>query len=149
MVSSINKLIVAALAAAFVVGCGSSQSTAPEMPAGAYLIENGKVKVNLEQVPSLGKVGGVVKISNPGLPEPLIVLRVTEKGFVTLSLTCAKKGNELEYLPEEKKFKCMGKGSLEFGPDAAVLGDKPDKPVQMYPTTLAIFDRDKLIIRID
>jgi hypothetical protein len=92
----------AAMAVAGACACGlegcatfTKVGDTPPIPAGAYIIERGRVRIALDQAPELAKDGGSVKIIDPGLPEPLIVAHAPDGTYVAASLLCPQGGDRV------------------------------------------------------
>jgi len=131
-------------------GCASITGigNTPEIPPGAYIIENGKIKIALDQAPSLAKVGGSVKITDPGLPEPLIIAHVTENEYVALSLKCTHRGVEIEYRPQEKILRCASLGHTRYALDGSKIKGPAKGPLKSYEARLGLLDKNKLLIKL-
>lgn len=108
--------------------CGANEGCAtftkkgktPAMDAAAYVIEGNTVKVALDQVPSLAAVGGSAKIIDSRLPIPIIVARTGECDYAAVSLLCPHRGVEVEYQPDQRRFRCVSLGHSKFGEDGAL-----------------------------
>lgn len=90
----------AATAAAGVCVCGmggcatlSGVGDTVQINAQSYVIQpNSELHIDLTLTPELAKVGGSVKILDPGLAEPLIVVKVGEAQFAAASIKCTHRG---------------------------------------------------------
>lgn len=96
-------------------GCaGRPTSDTPSAPAGSYRVENGSVIVALSEVEGLKDVGGAVKFtldSEDGSELKVIVVHVRDEDYRAFADRCTHNGKELDYLHEEEKLACCGRGS--------------------------------------
>lgn len=123
-----------------------TRSKTPPIQPGAYIIERGKVTINLPQVPELANIGGAIKIPDPKLPEPIIIARVTDNQFAVLALKCTHAGEEIEYLAEQQHFQCSKCDHSLFDMNGNPLKGPAKTPLNKYLSRVAILNRDKLIV---
>lgn len=151
-----RRKFVAGSAAALGCACGGSGckmitgvGDTPEIAAGAYMIEGGKVRITLDQVAELSRVGGSIKITDPKLKEPLIVVRSGDSDYRAASLKCTHGGREIEYRPQDGKFRCVSFGHSEFGLDGSLIKGPAEKPIRAYPASTGILKRNILTVTLD
>ena len=102
-----------------------------------YSIEKGNVvKVLLDKVPELAKVGGSVTIIDSNLPDFLILARVSENDYVAASSKCTHRGKALAYYHDEKRFKCSALGKSGFELDGSKVSGPGKKPLKIYRSSL-------------
>jgi Rieske Fe-S protein len=118
----------------------------PEVQPGAYLIENGKLNIALAQEPELMNIGGAMKISDPKLPEPVIIARTGNNQFAVMSLKCTHAGNEVQYVSAQQQFRCSKCDHSLFDLNGNPVQGPAKKPLTKYPSRLGLLDRNKLII---
>jgi cytochrome b6-f complex iron-sulfur subunit len=120
----------------------------PAIPAGAYLIERGRVRISLDQAPELTKSGGSVKIIDPGLPEPLIVAHAPDGTYAVVSLKCPHRGVELEYQPKQSIFRCASLGHSTFHLDGSRIRGPAKKSLTSYDARVPLLDKNRLVIQL-
>jgi Rieske Fe-S protein len=132
------------------LGCASITGVGdtPEIAAGAYIIEGGKLRIALDQAPELGKVGGSVKVTDENLPEPLIIARVADGEYVAASIKCAHRGVEVEYRHKDKNFKCASLGSSRYSLEGAKIKGPAKGPLKVYEVSLGFLDKNKLVVKL-
>ena len=110
----------------------------PPIESAAYKVEPpGTATIVLSKAPTLATAGGAVKIIDSGLPESLIVAHVEADKYVVASLLCPHRSVELEYQPEQKRFRCASLGHSKFALDGHKLGGPTPRPIKGYPSTAA------------
>jgi len=142
------------VAGAGVCVCGMNEGCAtftkkgktPAITAEAYVIEGNTVKVALDKVPALAVVGGSVKIIDPRLPTSIIIARKTEDEYAAVSLLCPHCGVEVEYLHDEKRFRCASLGHSKFGTDGTLQKGLANKGLTRYDAKLDPADKNRLLI---
>jgi Rieske Fe-S protein len=108
----------------------------PPIESAAYKVElPDKVTVTLNKAPSLA-VGKAVKIIDPTLSDPLIIARVENDKYVVASLLCPHRSVELEYQPDNKRFRCASLGHSKFALDGRKLGGPAPRPIKVYPSSV-------------
>ena len=108
----------------------------PPIPSGSYSLDNNQIRVTLDKVAELGKVGGAVKITNTKLPQPIIVARVAGSEYVALSIKCPHRGVEVEYEHDAKKFRCASLGHSTFALDGALLKGLASRSLKRFEAKL-------------
>jgi Rieske Fe-S protein len=106
-------------------------------PAAYALGPVGTLTVSLDKTPTLASAGSAVKITDPALPEPLILVHVEEERYVAASLRCTHRGVELEYRGEEQTLRCASLGHSEYALDGQRLGGPASRPIKTYPVSVA------------
>ena len=131
-----------------VSGCATitGKGKTPEIQSGAYLVEEGKVRITLNQVKELTNVGGSAKILDSKLPEPIIIARTGNNQFAAVSIKCPHRGVEVEYDAAEQQFRCASIGHSLFDIKGAYIKGPAKKSLTKYSARLGLFDRDKLIV---
>jgi len=120
----------------------------PAISAGAYVLGNNKVKIDLIKVPELGKIGGSVKITDSGLSQPIIIARNSEAEYAVVSIKCPHRGVEVEYRHTDKQFRCASLGSSSFAMDGAYKKGIAKKSLSKFNAKLDPLDKNTLIISI-
>jgi Rieske Fe-S protein len=145
----------AAMAVAGACACGlegcatfTKVGDTPPIPAGAYIIERGRVRIALDQAPELAKDGGSVKIIDPGLPEPLIVAHAPDGTYVAASLLCPHRKVEIEYQPKQRVFRCASLGHSTFHLNGTRIKGPAKKPLTSYDARVPLLDKNKLVIQL-
>ena len=127
---------------ATISGVGNTASIAP----GAYeLVAKKGITIRLDKVPELAREGGSVKIIDPNIDDSLIVARIAENDYVATSIKCTHRGCEVEYLAEEKCFKCASLGGSRFKTDGEKISGFAKGPLKSYPVSS---EGDILTIRL-
>jgi Rieske Fe-S protein len=121
----------------------------PEIQSGAYLLEDKKVRINLDQAQELAKVGGSVKILDDKLPEPIIIARINNNQFAAVSLKCPHRNVEVEYRAGQQQFQCASIGHSKFNTDGSFVSGPAKKPLKKFNARLGFLDKNKLIIYLD
>jgi nitrite reductase/ring-hydroxylating ferredoxin subunit len=110
----------------------------PPLPANAYAVKPpGTVTVVLNRATPLAAAGGAAKIIDPALRDPLIIARVTDDKYVVAELRCPHRGVELQYQPENKRFRCASLGHSMFALDGHKLGGPAARGIQVYSVSVA------------
>ena len=113
-------------------GVGNTPSIAHD----AYdVVQKKGITIRLDKVPELARVGGAVKIIDPKIDDSLIVARVAENAYVATSIKCTHRGCEVEYLAEEKCFKCASLGGSRFKIDGEKISGFAKGPLKAYPVS--------------
>jgi cytochrome b6-f complex iron-sulfur subunit len=126
-------------------GCGLSGCATftkvghtPAIEPAAYALGSAEtLTVTLDKTPTLADAGSAVKIMDPALPEPLILVHVEGERYVAASLRCTHRGVELEYREEEQTLRCASLGHSEFALDGRRLGGPASRPLKTYPASVA------------
>ena len=129
-------------------GCAtfSKVGNTPAIAADAYAVEAKTVRIALDKVPELAKVGGSVKIIDPLLPTSLIIGRTGETEYAAVSLLCPHRGVEVEYRHADKQFRCASLGHSKFGTDGKLKKGLADKGLTRYEAKLDPADGKRLLI---
>jgi len=129
-------------------GCATitGKGNTPEIQPGAYLVEDGKVRITLNQVKELANIGGSAKISDAKLPEPIIIARTGGNQFAAVSIKCPHRGVEVEYDAAQQQFRCASIGHSLFDIKGTFIKGPAKKSLTRYSARLGLFDRDKLIV---
>ena len=118
----------------------------PPIPDRAYTIENKKVKIALDKVAELGKVGGSVKITDTKLPQPIIVARIADAEYAVLSIKCPHRGAEVEYKHDAKMFRCASLGHSTFATDGTLLKGLASRSLTKFEAKQDPSDKNSLVI---
>lgn len=132
-------------------GCAtfSKKGNAPEITKEAYVIENKRLQVMLDQVPSLSSIGGSAKILDPRLPSPLIIGRTAESTYAVVSLLCPHRGVEVEYRHSEEQFRCASLGHSKFKTDGTLKKGLSKSGLSHYQAQLNPADKNCLWVLLD
>ena len=98
-------------------GCATftKKGSTPELAQEAYTLDEKAVRIVLDKATGLATVGGAVKITNPALKIPIIVVCSEKNEYHAASLLCPHRGVEVEYQPGQKRFRCASLGHSTFG----------------------------------
>ncbi len=114
---------------ATISGVGSTPSIARD----AYdIVQDEGVRIRLDEVPELARAGGSVKIVDANIDDSLIVARVAEKSYVAASIKCTHRGSEVEYMAEDKCFKCASLGGSKFKTTGENISGFAESPLKTY-----------------
>ncbi len=129
-------------------GCATFSKVGGTPPIGeeAYVLEAKTLRVALDKVPALGKVGGSVKIIDARLPTPIIIARNGEVDYVAASLLCPHRGVEVEYQPDQHQFRCASLGHSTFGKDGSLKKGLAKKGLTRYDAKLDPADKNRLLV---
>jgi len=110
----------------------------PPLPADAYAVKPpDTVTVVLNKATPLATLGGAGKIIDPALRDPLIIARVENDKYVVTSLLCPHRSVELEYQPDNKRFRCASLGHSKFALDGHKLGGPAPRGIKVYAASVA------------
>lgn len=149
-IAGTGKVIVGTACGCSLLSCKmiSGIGDVPELSPTRYRIKADELSIALDGVPELSRVGGSVKITSSQLSDPLIIAHVTEGEYVVASVRCTHWGRELEYLPEEREFRCVSLGHSKFSTDGSRLKGPAKKPLRIYEASLGDGGKDRLTIAI-
>ena len=127
-------------------GCAtfSKVGKTPAIAADAYAVDAKTVRIALEKVPELDKVGGSVKIIDARLPTPIILARTGEADYAAVSLLCPHRGVEVEYQHEQQHFRCASLGHSKFGADGKLKKGLTRNSLSRYTAALDPAYKDRL-----
>lgn len=116
-------------------------SDTPVVPEGSFRVEPGGVFLDLAKIEPLAKTGGAVKLAVTDAARPdkkvkIIVIRTAETTYRAFPDVCTHGGMELEYVPADKKLRCISFGKSEFDVSGKVLGGLAKRPLIAYPVSL-------------
>jgi Rieske Fe-S protein len=115
-----------ACAAAGLAGCSTTNPQAKPVTAKA----GAGGRLDLGPASALG-VGQQLKVSVPGVEDPVLVARVSETEVRAVSIACTHWGSEMELVLAEQQFRCTNHGSL-FDYDGQVLEGPASDPLPTY-----------------
>ena len=149
-ITGTGKVIVGTACGCSLLSCKiiSGVGDAPELSPALYQIEAGELSISLDGIPELSPVGGSVKITAGELSDPLIIAHVSEGEYVVASVRCTHWGREVEYLPEEGRFRCVSLGHSEFSTDGSLLKGPAEKPLKVYEVSPGGAEKNRLTIAI-
>jgi Rieske Fe-S protein len=149
-IAGTGKVIVGTACGCSLLSCKmiTGVGDVPELPADLYRIEDDELSIALDGIPELSRVGGSVKITTGQLADPLIIARVSEEEYVAASVRCTHRGREVEYLPEEGKFRCVSLGHSEFSTDGSLLKGPAENPLRVYEASPGGIEQNRLTIAI-
>jgi Rieske Fe-S protein len=114
----------------------SGVGATPEIAPDAYDIgEDQGLRIRLDKVPELARVGGSVKILDSAIDDSLIVVRKTEDVYVAASIKCTHRGVEVEYRAEDNCFRCASLGGSRFKTSGEKIGGFAKGPLKTYPVS--------------
>ncbi len=149
-ITGTGKVIVGTACGCSLLSCKmiSGVGDAPELSPSLYQIEEDELSIALDDIPELSRVGGSVKITAGQLPDPLIIAHVSEEEYIVASVRCTHWGREVEYLPEEQKFRCVSLGHSEFSTNGSLLKGPAEKPLRVYEISPPGTEKNRLTIVI-
>ena len=109
-----------------VLGCAKANTTAK--PVTGKRDDRGRVP--LGPASDLA-VGQELKVSVPGIDDPVLVARVSETEVRAVSIGCTHFGSEVVLMLDQKGFSCPSHGSL-FAYDGAVIEGPASDPLRSY-----------------
>ncbi len=107
-------------------------------------VVNGKVTIDVGQVPSLQSPGGSLVGQPRGLADTLIVIRVDAKTVATLSAVCTHLACNVTWSAGAQRLDCPCHAS-QFDLSGAVLAGPAPTPLKKYPTS---FDGSTITIAV-
>ena len=127
---------------ATISGVGNTPSIAPD----AYDIgEDQSIRIRLDRVPELACDGGSIKILDPNIHNPLIIVRITEDVYVASSIKCTHRGVEVEYRAGDKCFKCASIGGSTFKTSGEKVHGFAKSDLKTYPIST---EGNTLVVRL-
>ena len=124
----------------------SGVGATPRIASDAYGIgEDKSIRICLDKVPDLARVGGSVKIVDANITESLIVVRESEDVYVAASIKCTHRGVEVEYRADDKCFKCASLGGSRFKTNGEKICGFAKGPLKTYPISR---EGSTLVIRL-
>lgn len=108
-------------------GCTTLNPNAKPITAAAA--DDGRMP--LGKAAALG-VGDQLKVTVPGVADPVLVARVSETEVKAISIACSHFGSEIELALAESQFRCTNHGSL-FDYQGKVLEGPASDPLPTYP----------------
>jgi len=131
-------------------GCSSFSKVGktPAIPAGAYVVDEKKLSIDLSKVPQLVKIGGSVKIIDQQLKDRLIVARIGAEEYAVVSLLCTHRGCEVEYCLENNEFRCASLGHSKFKVDGTKIKGFAKGPLKKYLATFDPEEKDRLVVAL-
>jgi Rieske Fe-S protein len=116
----------------------------PDIAPAAYdLAEDKSIRIRLDEVPELARVGGSVKILDSRIDDRLIVARTAKDTYVAASIRCTHRGVEVEYRADDNCFKCASLGGSRFATDGEKIRGFARGPLRTYPIS---FEKNILVI---
>jgi len=137
---AIRMVAIAGLLSVCLTGCSTFKyvNQTPLVASDAYEVEQDKtVKVTLAKVSQLAKVGGSAAITDPKLPEPVIIARTGEQDYVVACSKCPHRAKALSYDHENKRFECSSLGSGKYGLDGKKISGPGKGCLKLYPVQIA------------
>ena len=131
-----GAVLTCACAAAGLPACAAitGKSDMPAVPSEAIRLSDGKLVIDLTQVPALAAAGGAAKLVTPGTDNKICILRTAEDQFEAFVNRCTHGGRELDYRHGESKLRCVSFGHSEFD----LEGRKLAGPAKGNLTRLAV-----------
>ncbi len=102
----------------------------------AFKIEDGILSVHLSKEPVLSKVGGSVKVTDPSIPDGLILVHDEENSYKIASLLCTHRGVEVEYDHGAGLFECASLGGSRFSLQGEKMSGFAETPLKAYDAVL-------------
>lgn len=115
---------------------------------GALLLKSGnasakKLAVKLDEVPSLGKVGGSATVKLAG--QEILLIRLSASEIRGVSPRCTHQNCDVKYNLKTSKLDCPCHGS-SFEPTGKVLKGPATKNLKSFP---AVLDKDRIIVTVE
>jgi Rieske Fe-S protein len=131
-------------------GCATFSKTGctPSISAGAYIVEDKSIKIDLNKVPELAQIGGSVKVIDSKLPQPIIVARSGDHDYAVVSIQCPHRGVEVEYKHSDKQFRCASLGHSTFATDGTYRKGLAKTSLTKFAANLDPSDKSTLIVSL-
>lgn len=120
-------------------GCATFSKTGHTMDIKpeALVRKGNKLLIDLSREPSLGRVGGAVKIKNQQMTQGIIIAHTEENTYQIASLLCPHREVEVDYDHKNKRFECASLGSSTFALDGRNIKGPARKPLQKYEASVS------------
>ena len=105
----------------------------PLLSSEQWSLDRGKLTLNPDEIPELGKSGGAVHMKGGGLNESVLVVRGQDDRFYAFSNRCTHMGRRLDPAPGEQKLRCCSVNHATYSFDGAKLSGPAKGPVKVYP----------------
>ncbi|MFC2123596.1 Rieske (2Fe-2S) protein [Bacteroidota bacterium] len=121
-------------------GCSafSGVSDMDELSQDLMLLNNGEVKILLDDVPKLKEKGYGMKfkVSGPDKEIKLVLVHANDDQFYALENKCTHGGRELEYKTDDEIMRCTSFGHSKFELDGDKVKGPADGDVLTFPVSL-------------
>jgi Rieske Fe-S protein len=112
--------------------CKKKKANTPIISPKWFQVFKGRISVDVDHVEALTRVGGAAKIKHPSLENQILVIRVTQRGFVAVTNRCTHKGGEIVYNAEKKRLVCSNYGHSVFHPGGRVIKGPASRALKTY-----------------
>ena len=112
-------------------GCKEERGDTPTVPGGAFSSNGQELRIDLEKVPQLAKVGGAAKLTGDANLPRLIIARASESSYLVMSIRCPHQGAEVEYNHGDQTFECVSHPGV-FAIDGKRKSGPPRKDLPAY-----------------
>ena len=121
----------------------------PQIYPPAYRItdSNGKVEIIIDngKIPDMLNEGSAIKIIDPKIKDRIIIANPGDNKLIALSIACTHNGAEVEYIHDQKIFKCVSFNRAEFSLEGKSADAMNLNTLTSYPLRR---QNEKLIISI-
>ena len=107
----------------------------PQIHPPAYRIaaSNGKIEIDTDKIPGMLTEGKAVKIIDARIEDRIIIANPGGNRFLAMSIACTHNGAEVEYVHDQKVFKCVSYNRAEFSLEGKSIDRMNLKTLNSYP----------------
>lgn len=109
-----------------------------------WSFRNGKIIVDLGQVPKLAKPGGAVRLEGD-IPNKLLVVHSQDGQYLAFDNKCTHLGRCIDPVPGTQTVQCCSINAATFDYQGHVIDGPAKSPLTMHPVTI---EEDNLVIKI-
>ena len=118
-----------------------------ELAQDLMLLNNGEVKISLDDVPKLKEQGYGLKfkVSGPGDEIKIVLVHANDDQFYALENKCTHGGRELEYKADDEIMRCASFGHSKFELDGDMVKGPAKNDLKTFPVTTG---QNEVVIKI-
>ena len=118
-----------------------------ELAQDLMLLNNGEVKIQLDDVPKLREKGYGMKfkVSGPDKEIKIVIVHANDDQFYALENKCTHGGRELEYKEGDEIMRCTSFGHSKFELDGDLVKGPAKNDLPTFPVTS---DQNEIVITI-
>ncbi|MFH1434423.1 MAG: Rieske 2Fe-2S domain-containing protein [Pseudomonadota bacterium] len=110
-----------------------------------WKMSDGKIVVDLEKAPELGRPGGAIRIEQSGMDNRILLFLGDDGGYHAFLNKCACSGWRIDPQPGTSTVQCCTLAKSTYSYDGKVLSGPAKEPAQVFPVTK---DGNKITISI-